>query len=152
VLRAGGAAQRGRPGLHRGLPAPGGGHAELQDPRALQRLRRGVGEGRRAGEPRGGGRLLRAARRAWPGGAARRGAGRREPAARHRVRPVRGGLAAPPGRAVIRRIEPGDAPLLQELRLGALRLDPLAFASTYEREVSWGSEWDEWAEEDASGD
>jgi ribosomal protein S18 acetylase RimI-like enzyme len=53
---------------------------------------------------------------------------------------------------VIRRIEPGDARLLRELRLGALRLDPLAFASTYDREISWGSEWDEWAEEDASGD
>ena len=43
ALRAGRAAQRRRPGRDRGEPAPGGVHAELQDPGALQRLRRRLG-------------------------------------------------------------------------------------------------------------
>ena len=51
VLRAGRAAQRRRAGLDGGRAAPGRLHAELQDPGALQRLRRGLGQGGCAGVP-----------------------------------------------------------------------------------------------------
>ena len=47
LLHADGAAQRRRAGLHRGVPSPGCLHAELQDPGALQRLRRSLGQRRR---------------------------------------------------------------------------------------------------------
>ena len=37
----------------------------------------------------------------------------------------------------LRRIEVGDGPRLRELRLAALREDPGAFGSTYEREAGY---------------
>ena len=53
LLHAGRAAQRRRAGRHRGSAAPGGLHAQLQDSGALQRLRRGLGQGRRPRHGRG---------------------------------------------------------------------------------------------------
>jgi ribosomal protein S18 acetylase RimI-like enzyme len=53
----------------------------------------------------------------------------------------------------IRRIAPGEAELLRELRLRSLREDPLAFGSTYEREAAPGArDWERWAAQGAAGE
>lgn len=52
----------------------------------------------------------------------------------------------------VRRIRPGDGPRLRELRLRALRLDPDAFGSSYEREVAQPADgWERWAVESSTG-
>jgi GNAT superfamily N-acetyltransferase len=51
----------------------------------------------------------------------------------------------------VRRIEPGDAELLREIRLRALQHDPLSFASTYAREAAYTAEWEDWARRHAEG-
>ena len=53
----------------------------------------------------------------------------------------------------IRRVGPGDGPLLQAVRLRALECDPTSFGSTHEREAAFGPEvWEEWAHEHATGE
>ncbi|MEO9176123.1 MAG: GNAT family N-acetyltransferase [Gaiellales bacterium] len=54
--------------------------------------------------------------------------------------------------ADVRRTEPGDGPLLRVLRLRALETDPLAFSSTFARELAWHDEWEAWAVRHASGE
>lgn len=44
----------------------------------------------------------------------------------------------------IRRVQPGDGPLLREVRLQALLTDPDAFGASYEEEASHDDAW--WAE------
>lgn len=52
----------------------------------------------------------------------------------------------------IRRIRPGDGPVLREVRLRALLTDPDAFGSSYERDVSLGDgHWEERATAAGSG-
>jgi len=52
----------------------------------------------------------------------------------------------------VRRVGSNDAARLRDVRLRALKTDPLSFGSTYEREAaSEGSEWERWASEHASG-
>jgi ribosomal protein S18 acetylase RimI-like enzyme len=51
----------------------------------------------------------------------------------------------------IRRLEPGEAAQLRELRLRALRDDPGAFAESYESALALPPErWEEWAAQDRS--
>jgi GNAT superfamily N-acetyltransferase len=50
-----------------------------------------------------------------------------------------------------RRVRPGDGALLRVLRLRALETEPLAFSSTFARELAWVDEWESWAMRDASG-
>jgi GNAT superfamily N-acetyltransferase len=53
---------------------------------------------------------------------------------------------------ITRRVESGDAARLRTVRLRALRTDPLAFGSTYEREVGRDDDaWQEWARAHANG-
>ena len=53
---------------------------------------------------------------------------------------------------LVRRIRPTDAPGLREVRLRALRSDPDAFGSSYEREVDRPSDaWDTRAQESSLG-
>lgn len=53
----------------------------------------------------------------------------------------------------IRRVTPADGVLLRDVRLRALRTDPLSFGSSYEREAAYPDErWDEWVAEDAEGE
>jgi GNAT superfamily N-acetyltransferase len=51
----------------------------------------------------------------------------------------------------VRRVRPGDGALLRVLRLRALETDPLAFSSTFARELAWRDEWEAWAARHASG-
>ena len=52
----------------------------------------------------------------------------------------------------VRRVEPGDAPVLRAVRLAALADAPTAFGSTYEREVAFAdAEWVSRAEAGAAG-
>jgi ribosomal protein S18 acetylase RimI-like enzyme len=54
---------------------------------------------------------------------------------------------------LIRRVAAGDAALLRDIRLRALRSDPASFGSTYERELAFDPDrWVEWAYEDSRGD
>src|SRR5262249_61931263 len=53
---------------------------------------------------------------------------------------------------VVRRIRAGDAALLREVRLRALKTDPESFGSTYKREAAYpGERWRERANADAAG-
>jgi ribosomal protein S18 acetylase RimI-like enzyme len=53
----------------------------------------------------------------------------------------------------VRRVTAGEAELLRDLRLRALREDPLAFGSTYAREAQRpGAAWERWAAEAAAGE
>jgi ribosomal protein S18 acetylase RimI-like enzyme len=53
----------------------------------------------------------------------------------------------------VRRIRPGDAALLRDVRLRALATDPQSFGSTYEREAAYADEqWQECCRGDAEGD
>src|SRR5262245_3850644 len=57
------------------------------------------------------------------------------------------------GRTAVRRVTPPDWLVLRDLRLRALRGDPLSFGSTYEREAAFSDgDWKRWAAEDALGD
>jgi GNAT superfamily N-acetyltransferase len=57
--------------------------------------------------------------------------------------------AAPP---LVRRIAPGDATPLRDVRLRALRTEPIAFGSTYAREAANPvADWEAWAREHSSG-
>ena len=48
--------------------------------------------------------------------------------------------------ATVRRVTPEDAAALRELRLRALKTDPVAVASSYEDEAGWPDErWQIWA-------
>jgi RimJ/RimL family protein N-acetyltransferase len=51
----------------------------------------------------------------------------------------------------VRRIRPNDVALLRVLRLRALETDPLAFGSTFERELAYRDEWADWCERHARG-
>jgi GNAT superfamily N-acetyltransferase len=53
---------------------------------------------------------------------------------------------------ITRRVDVGDAARLRAVRLRALESDPLAFGSTYDREVGRdAAAWEEWARAHASG-
>jgi ribosomal protein S18 acetylase RimI-like enzyme len=55
--------------------------------------------------------------------------------------------------ATVRRVTSGDAAALRELRLRALQVDPVAFASSYQQEAAWPEErWHVWAAASAEGD
>jgi ribosomal protein S18 acetylase RimI-like enzyme len=57
------------------------------------------------------------------------------------------------GRTAVRRVTPQDWLVLRDLRLRALRSDPLSFGSTYEREAAFSEgDWMQWAADDALGD
>src|SRR5262245_52250497 len=57
------------------------------------------------------------------------------------------------GRTAVRRVTSPDWLVLRDLRLRALRGDPLSFGSTYEREAAFSDgDWKRWAAEDALGD
>src|SRR5262245_61836976 len=57
------------------------------------------------------------------------------------------------GRTAVRRVTPRDWLVLRDLRLRALRSDPLSFGSTYEREAAFSDgDWKQWAAEGALGD
>jgi ribosomal protein S18 acetylase RimI-like enzyme len=72
-----------------------------------------------------------------------------------RPRLVEAAVCLAPGiisRVEIRRIASGDAALLREVRLRALRADPASFGSTYEREAAYNDErWEAWARAGAGG-
>jgi predicted GNAT family acetyltransferase len=54
--------------------------------------------------------------------------------------------------AVLRRVRVGDGNMLRDVRLRALRSDPSAFGSTYEREVGLtDDDWESWAVRAADG-
>jgi GNAT superfamily N-acetyltransferase len=53
----------------------------------------------------------------------------------------------------VRRLRAGEADLLRDLRLGALRDAPMAFGSTLAREEAYESEqWERWAADSARGE
>src|SRR5262249_22175993 len=79
-------------------PAPGGVHDQLQDPGALQRLRRGLCESRRAGKSGGRRWPLRAAERTWTRRSARPRCDRTASAPTGRHQSVCRQLASPAGR------------------------------------------------------
>jgi ribosomal protein S18 acetylase RimI-like enzyme len=55
--------------------------------------------------------------------------------------------------AVVTRVTPTDWPLIRDMRLRALQVDPCSFAATYEGESAYPEQqWRDWAAEDAAGD